>query len=94
LCGYEVPEIILLNKVEESMQHDCSREMSMYVSTCTNYAFNAWMPVVAMVRRMFLHLVTEISDWFIEQWFYIKFCVKLGQNPSDTCAVLSEAYGG
>jgi hypothetical protein len=26
--------------------------------------------------------------------FNIKFCVKLGQKATDTCAMLSEAYGG
>jgi hypothetical protein len=31
---------------------------------------------------------------FLEQRIDIKFCVKLGKNASDTCAELSEAYGG
>jgi len=35
-----------------------------------------------------------MSDRFLEQRVNIKFCVKLGKNTSDTCAVLSEAYGG
>jgi len=30
-----------------------------------------------------------MSDWFLEQGINIKFCVKLGKNASDTCAVLS-----
>jgi hypothetical protein len=34
-----------------------------------------------------------MSDWFLEQWLNIKFCVKLGKNASDTCAMLSTAYG-
>jgi uncharacterized metal-binding protein len=43
---------------------------------------------------VFLHLVTEKSDWFLEQQINIKFCIKLGKNASDICAMLSKAYGG
>jgi len=35
-----------------------------------------------------------MSDRFLEQRINIKFCVKLQKNASDTCAMLSEAYGG
>jgi hypothetical protein len=35
-----------------------------------------------------------MSDWFLEQQINIKFCVKLGKNASDTCAMLSKAYEG
>jgi hypothetical protein len=35
-----------------------------------------------------------MNDRFLEQLINIKFCVKLGRNASDTCAVLSEAHGG
>jgi hypothetical protein len=52
------------------------------------------MEAVALIRRMFLRLVTKITDRFLEQRINIKFCVKLGENVSGTCAVLSEAYGG
>jgi hypothetical protein len=41
---------------------------------------------------VFVRLVTKMSDQFLEQ--QIIFCVKLGKNASDTCAMLSEAYGG
>jgi len=34
-----------------------------------------------------------MSDRFLEQRINIKFCVKLGKNASDTCAIPSEAYG-
>jgi hypothetical protein len=34
-----------------------------------------------------------MSDRFLEQRMNFKFCVKLGKNSSDTCAVFSEAYG-
>jgi hypothetical protein len=42
----------------------------------------------------FLRLVAELSDLFLGQRIYIKFCVKLGNNASDTCAMLSKSYGG
>jgi len=35
-------------------------------------------------------LVAEISDQSSEQ----RISIKLGKNASDTCAMLSEAYGG
>jgi uncharacterized metal-binding protein len=43
---------------------------------------------------VFLRLVTKMSDRFLEQWINIKFCIKLGDNASATCALLSEAYEG
>jgi hypothetical protein len=43
---------------------------------------------------VFLGLVVKTCDRFLEQRMHIKFCVKLKKNASDTCAVLSEAYGG
>jgi uncharacterized metal-binding protein len=39
-------------------------------------------------------LIAKISDRILEQQISIKFCVKLGKNASDTCEMLSEAYGG
>jgi hypothetical protein len=41
-----------------------------------------------------LLIVTKMSDRFLEQRISIKFCVNLEENSSDTCATLSEAYGG
>jgi fructosamine-3-kinase len=35
-----------------------------------------------------------MSDLFLEQRINVEFCVKLGKDASDTCAMLSEAYGG
>jgi hypothetical protein len=52
------------------------------------------MEVVALIRRVFLRLITKMSDKYLEQQIDIKFYVKLGKNASDTCAVLCEAYGG
>jgi hypothetical protein len=37
--------------------------------------------------------VAKMSDRFLEQEIDVKFCLKLGNNASGTCAVLSEAYG-
>jgi hypothetical protein len=35
------------------------------------------------------------NEWSVlEQWTNIKFCVKLEQNESDACAILSRDYGG
>jgi hypothetical protein len=43
---------------------------------------------------VFLQLIAKMSDQFLQQQINIKFWVKLGKNESDTCAMLSEAYGG
>jgi hypothetical protein len=43
---------------------------------------------------VFLRLVAERRDRFLEHRINIKFCVKLGKNTSDIGAMLSEAYGG
>jgi hypothetical protein len=40
---------------------------------------------------VFIRLVAKMSDRFLEQRINIKFCVKL--DASDTCSLLSEAYG-
>jgi hypothetical protein len=42
---------------------------------------------------VFLCIVGKLSDLFLEQRINIKFCVTLGKNESDTCVILSEAYG-
>jgi hypothetical protein len=34
-----------------------------------------------------------MSDLFLEQRTNIKFYVKLGNNATDTCTILSDAYG-
>jgi hypothetical protein len=43
---------------------------------------------------MCFHILSQLSDWFLEQQIIIKFCVKLIKNASETCAMLPEAYGG
>jgi hypothetical protein len=43
---------------------------------------------------VFLCLVAQMSDRFLEQRINIKFSVKFGKNASDTCAMLSAAYEG
>jgi hypothetical protein len=35
-----------------------------------------------------------MSDQFLEQQININYFVKWGKNASDTCAMVSEAYGG
>jgi hypothetical protein len=52
------------------------------------------MEVLVLIRRVFLQLVSRKSDKFLEKRINIKFFVKSGKNASDTCAVLSGAYGG
>jgi hypothetical protein len=97
-CGYEVPEIILLCDLKKAMRLDRSKDVSVRVSTCTTYDFNAFTPDVwrcgADKTCVFLRLVAKMSHRFLEHWTNIKFCVKLGKNASDTCRMLSEAYGG
>jgi hypothetical protein len=44
--GYEVPGIILLRDLQGAMLLDHSKDMSMHVSTCTSYNFNALTPIV------------------------------------------------
>jgi hypothetical protein len=43
---------------------------------------------------VFLQLIVKRGDQFLRQQINIKFCVKLGKNASDTCAVLSSTSGG
>jgi hypothetical protein len=49
------------------MQLDHSKNMSVHVSTCTSYDFNALMPIVWNCGTdVFLYLVTKMSDRFLE----------------------------
>jgi len=43
---YEVPGMILLRDLEGSVRLNCSKDMSVHVSTFTSYDFNALTPVV------------------------------------------------
>jgi hypothetical protein len=43
---------------------------------------------------MFLCIIAKMNNQTLKQQINIKFCVKLGENASDTCAMLSKAYGG
>jgi len=50
--------------------------------------------VVTLIKTCeFLLPVARISHR-LEQRINVKFCVKLGRNASDSCAMISEAYGG
>jgi hypothetical protein len=87
--------MILLRDLKGATRIYRSKDMSVHVSTCIAYNFNvSATEVVALIRRVFLSLVGKMSVRFLEQRINIKFCVKLGKNASDTCAMLSEAYGG
>jgi hypothetical protein len=46
------------------------------------------MEAEALIRRVFLRLVAEISDRFLEQLIDNKFHAELGSNAGDTCAML------
>jgi hypothetical protein len=66
--------------------------MSVHVSPCTNYDFNALTPVVWKLWRY-----VSSQKWvigFFEHCVSIKFCTKLGKSASDTYAILSKAHGG
>jgi hypothetical protein len=50
-CGYEVPRMILLRDLEGAMRINRSKSMSLHVSTCTPYDFNALTPVMWKLWR-------------------------------------------
>jgi len=50
-CGYDVLGIILLLGLKRAMPLDRSKDMSVRVSACTIYGFNASMPVVWKLWR-------------------------------------------
>jgi hypothetical protein len=85
LYGYEVPGIILLSKLTGVTRLDHSKDMSVHVLTCTNYNFNA----CGAGKKCLYVLVQKMSDGFLEKGINMRFCVELGKNESDTCAVLS-----
>jgi hypothetical protein len=45
-CGYEVPSMILLCNLKVAMQLYRRKDVSVHVSTCTSYDFNALTPVL------------------------------------------------
>jgi hypothetical protein len=87
--------MILLHDLKGATCLDRSKDMSVHVSTCTNYSINVLTPVVALIRRVCFYVSSQ--KWvivFLEKQINIRFCVKLGKNANDTCIVFSEAYGG
>jgi hypothetical protein len=72
-----------LHYLKGAMRLDHSKDMFVHVPTCTSSDFNPLTPVVMLIRCVFLHLVTKLSDGFLEQRINIKFCVKLRENASD-----------
>jgi len=49
--------------------------------------------VVTPVLWKLWHVITKMSNSFLEHQIVIKFCVKLGKNASDTYAVLLRIVG-
>jgi len=75
--------MILLLDVKGSMQLDRRKD----VCACFNFhqlwcqhINTSYLEVVMLIRRMFLRLVTEMNDQFLERRINIKVCVKLGKN--------------
>jgi hypothetical protein len=50
-CGYEVSGIILSHRLKGAMRLNHSKYMSVHVSTCTKYDFNALASVVWKLWR-------------------------------------------
>jgi len=50
-CGYEVPGMILLRDLKGTVRFERSKDMSMHVSTCISYDFNALMLAVWKLWR-------------------------------------------
>jgi len=46
-----------------------------------------------LCKVVFYNLVTFAMQENIEQWYAIKFCVKLNKSATETFASLTEAYG-
>jgi hypothetical protein len=50
------------------MRPDRSKDMSVHVSTCINYDFKSFnsgcAEVMALIRRVILHIVAKMSDRF------------------------------
>jgi hypothetical protein len=49
---------------------------------------------VALIKPVFLRLVSKTSVRFLEQQIKIKFCVKLGKTANYNFAMFSKAYDG
>jgi hypothetical protein len=84
---YYVPGINLLRDLQEAMRLEPSVDMSVHVSTCTNYDFNALTPVVWKLWRWWDVCVSTSrrkNEWSVlEQRINVKFYVRLGKNATD-----------
>jgi hypothetical protein len=58
-----------------------------------SYNFSALTSVVWKLWRMCSYVSSQKRVIGFIAMINIKFCVKLGKNASDICAVLSESYG-
>jgi hypothetical protein len=89
--------MILLRDVKGAIRLDRSNDMPVHVLTCTTCEFNAinssCLEVGALIKRVYIRLFAKISTYVLQQRINIKFCVILGNNASDTSALLSEPYG-
>jgi hypothetical protein len=86
--------MVLLRGLKGAVRLDHSKDMSVHVPTCNALTLVVWkLGALIGMTCVFLRLVTKMSDRFLEQRINIKFCMKLGKNASDTCAMLSKAYG-
>jgi hypothetical protein len=66
--------MILLHDLKEFVRLDRSKQMCVHVVTCTNYNLNACGSCGADKTRVFLRLVAEMNDRFLEQRINNKFC--------------------
>ena len=55
--------------------------------------FESVMHYCCLCMVVFYNLVTFVMQENIEQWYAIKFCVKLNKSATETLASLTEAYG-
>jgi len=70
--------------------------MSVHASTCASYDFNTLTPVVWKLWHLYDVCFYTLSQKYVISFYSSNeslFYVKLGKNASDTCAMLSEAYG-
>ena len=74
------------------------RKVSVPIFLCTHWQRSKWIgwasrALLLFVYGLFSNLVTFAMQENIEQWYAIKFCVKLNKSATETFASLTEAYG-
>jgi len=63
--------------------------MSILVSTGL---FESVLRYCCLCMVMFYNVITFAMQEIIEQWYTIKFCLKLNKSATETIASLTEAY--